>query len=183
MSEHRVASRYAKSLIDLAIEKNIVDAVLADMNTFLAVAHNNSDFASMLKSPVIGGDKKNAVITGIFSKYCQVLTMDFFKIIIRKGREKYLEAIAKNYIEQYNKLNNIIKASIKTAVPVGEQLLNEVKQFLEAQTGKKVQLSSTVDAKLIGGIMVMVEDKLFDATIAGKLDKLKHELINSYISK
>ena len=67
--------------------------------------------------------------------------------------------------------------------PGSEAAVAEVKKHIEAQTGKKVTLTALVDAKLIGGIVVQVEDKLFDASVAGKLGKLKNELLNSYISK
>lgn len=183
MSEYRVAGRYAKSLLDLSREQNSVEAVLADMRSFSSVLATNSELAHLLNSPIIHGDKKFTVLKQIFEKSFQKVTISFFDIIIRKKREKFLQAVADGFIEQYNKLNNVATATVKSAIPLSEAALAEVKKHIEAQTGKAITLTAKVDEKLIGGIVVQVEDKLYDASVSGKLGKLKKELLNSYISK
>ena len=109
--------------------------------------------------------------------------MKFFAIVVRKKREPMLQAVADGFVEQYNTKFNIANASVKSAIELSEAALAEIKSHLESQTGKKINLSSKVDAELIGGVVVQVGDRLFDASIAGKLGKLKQELLNSYISK
>ena len=74
-------------------------------------------------------------------------------------------------------------ATVKSAVQLSDDVLNEIKGHIESQTGKKINLTATVSPDLIGGVVVQVGDKLFDASISGKLSKLKQELLNSYISK
>lgn len=183
MSEYRVAGRYAKSLLDLSREQNNLDAVLGDMRTLAAAISGNSELENLLKSPIINGDKKMAVLKQLFESRFQPVTIAFFGIIIRKKREHFLEAIANGFIEQYNRLNAISSALVRSAIPLSDAALAEVKKHIESQTGKKVNLTAKVDEKLIGGLVVQVEDKLFDASVAGKLGKLKNELLNSYISK
>lgn len=183
MSEYRVAARYAKSLLDLANEQNNLKAVLGDMQHFAAVVDGNKEMHLLLNSPIINGDKKAAVLKALFATQYQPITVSFFDIIIRKRREKYLGAVALGFIEQYNKLSNIANATVKSATTLSDAAIAEVKSHIEKQTGKSINLVATVDENLIGGIVVQVEDKLFDASIAGKLGKLKHELLNSYISK
>jgi F-type H+-transporting ATPase subunit delta len=183
MSEYRVAARYAKSILDLSIEQKSLDAVLSDMQTFANIVSNSGDMRNLLASPIVPGDKKFAVLKHLFEKQFQPLTIKFFDIIIRKKREGFLGAIAKGFVEQYNELNNIANASVKSAVALSEAVINEIKGHIESQTGKKINISATVDPNLIGGVVVQVEDKLFDASVAGKLGKLKQELLNSYISK
>jgi F-type H+-transporting ATPase subunit delta len=102
---------------------------------------------------------------------------------VRKNRAYYLSAIAAAFIDQYNALNNIMQASVKTAHPIDEKLTDEIRQFISSYSGKQVELKSVVDASLIGGLVIQMEDKLFDASVNGKLNKLKHDLLNTYISK
>ena len=183
MSETRVASRYAKALIDLSKEQNNLEVILSDIKDFLANIKRNPQLDVMLKSPVIKGQDKIAILNKVFEKSYHKSTMDFFELIILKNRAYYLDVIAKVFIEQYNILNNIMQATVKTAQNIDDKLKEEIKQYIEKYMGKKVELKSIVDPKLIGGLMIQMDDKLFDASISGKLNKLKQDLLNTYISK
>ncbi|MEI6595815.1 MAG: ATP synthase F1 subunit delta [Bacteroidota bacterium] len=183
MSETRVANRYAKALIDFSVEQNNLEVILNDMKFFLKTLKQNHQIESMLKSPVIVGGDKIAILKKIFDKDLHKDTIRFFEIVIRKNRGFYLNVIAKVFIEQYNILNNIMQATVKTAQAIDDKLKEEIKQFIEKYMGKKVELKSIVDPKLIGGLMIQMDDKLFDASISGKLNKLKQDLLNTYISK
>ncbi len=183
MSEYRVSSRYAKSLLDLAKEQNCLDAVLADMKSFSATVKANKELLNLLNSPIINGDKKFTVLSNVFGKAFQKLTFSFIQIVVRKKREKLLLDIATNFVNQYNEMFQIAGATVKSAVTLSENTLNEIKSQIEAQTGKKISLTAKVEKELIGGLVVQVGDRLFDASVSGKLGKLKQELLNSYISK
>lgn len=183
MSEFRVANRYAKSLLDLSKEQNSLDVVFSDMKTFLDVMTKSPELEKMLKSPLIHGDKKMSVINLLFGKSFHKNTLAFFDIIIRKKREFYLKGVAKAFVEQYNKLNNVAIASVKTATAIDQSVLEEIRLFIEKQTGKKIEVKFQVEPELIGGLVVQMDDKLFDASISGKLQKIKNDLLNSYISK
>lgn len=183
MSEFRVAGRYAKSLIDLSKEQNNLEQLHGDMTSFLSVLKKNPQLEATLKSPVIIGEKKFAVLNKIFGTSFHPTSIGFFQIIIRKNRGMFLKAIAEAFILQYNEIKNIAKAEIKTAVALDEKTFAEVRNFIAKDTGKNIELKNTVDPSLIGGIVVLMEDRLYDASIKGKLQKLKHELLNTYISK
>lgn len=183
MSEQRVSGRYAKSLIDLAIEQNKLEAINADILAFRATLEGTPALTNMLKSPVVQGDKKFAVINKVFGASFNALTISFMEIVIRKKREYYLPDIAIAFVEQYNEINKITTAKVKTAVAVSNEVINEVRSFIEKQTGKKVLLETSVDADIIGGLVIQMEDKLYDASISGKLKKAKQDLLNTYISK
>jgi len=183
MSEFRVASRYAKSLLDLAKEKNIINDIYNDILLFNNTLSQNNQLVSLFKSPVINGNKKFAVVKSIFGSKLNALTIAFIEIIIRKRREMFLLAVAEAFIAQYKDLNNIVNASLKTAVAINDNLTAEVRNFIEKQSGKKIDLTIKVEPNLIGGMVIQIEDKLYDASIAGKLKKAKKELLNTYISK
>jgi F-type H+-transporting ATPase subunit delta len=183
MSEQRVSGRYAKSLIDLAIEQNKLEVINADILAFSSALKANPSLGKMLKSPIVQGDKKFAVIQKVFAASFDKMTMSFMDIVIRKKREYYLPDIAIAFIGQYNEINKITTAKVKTAVAVSDAVIAEVRTFIEQQTGKKVILETAVDADIIGGLVIQMEDKLYDASISGKLRKAKQDLLNTYISK
>lgn len=183
MSDFRVASRYAKSLVDLAIEQNLLDVVCADMKLFKQTIEQNQSLENLLKSPVIKGDKKLAVITQIFANSFNKLTFSFVAIIVRKQREMILVSICEAVIAQYNEINKIATASVKTAVEASAEIKAEIQNFLQQQSGKNVELKMQVDPSLIGGLMIQMEDRLYDASISGSLRKAKQQLLNTYISK
>jgi F-type H+-transporting ATPase subunit delta len=183
MSEHRVASRYAKSLIDLSKEQQIIDTVKQDLIVFQQTLHQNISLQSILKSPVVANGDKIAILKKVFEKSFHKLTIDFFTLVVRKNRSSVLESISQAFMEQYNEFNNIISASVKTAQAIDATVTAEVIRFIETQSGKKVALTATVDPSLIGGLVIQIGDNLYDASISGKLNKVKQNLLNTYISK
>ncbi len=178
MSEIRISVRYALSLFDLAIEQKNLEQVQADMKMFVKTCGENHSLMTILKSPIIDGDKKTGVLEGVFAKHFNKLSVDFMKIIVRKRRESYLLDIANEFLELYKDHNNIVTASVTTASIINEAAKAQIKTNLEKQTGKTIDLVCKVDANLIGGIKIQVGDKLFDDSIARQLNNLKLHLLN-----
>lgn len=183
MSESRVAARYAKSLLDLAKEKNLLKEIHSDMSSLLTILNKQADLWNVLKSPIIKSDKKSQVMHSLFDSKFQTLTLGFFDILLRKKRESFVKEIAQAFIQQYNVMNGIIQATVTTANAADAAFGERMASFIEQQTGKKVELHAQTNPELIGGVVIQVGDKLFDASIAGKLRQIKQELTNTYISK
>ncbi len=176
MSEIRIASRYAKSLIDLANEQQATEAIYADMELFASTCKVNRDLVVMLKSPIIRGDQKRQVIEASFTGFNKLTTL-FVNTVIRKGREAFLPLIAKEVIRMYNEQNNIASAKVTTAFAVDAKVLADIQKTLESKTGKKIVLEMEVDPSLIGGLVVRMGDSLYDASIAKQLKNIKKELV------
>jgi F-type H+-transporting ATPase subunit delta len=140
MSNYRVASRYAKSLIDLATEKNILDVICGDIKLLKLTLNQNVALENLLKSPVIKGDKKMAIINQIFAKSFNELTTSFIAIITRKQREMILESICDAFIDQYNEINKISTATVKTATTTSAEIEAEIKKMEEAIATLKNEL-------------------------------------------
>jgi F-type H+-transporting ATPase subunit delta len=183
MSEQRVASRYAKALIDMSKEQQIIDIVKNDLSVFQQTVHQNVQLQHLLKSPVVNNGDKIAILNKVFGKSFQKITLDFFGIVVRKNRSSVLEAISQSFMDQYNDINNIISATVKTAQAIDANVTAEITAFIEKQSGKKVAITASVDPSLIGGLVIQVGDNLYDASISGKLNKVKQNLLNTYISK
>ena len=104
MNNPRLAIRYAKSLIDLAKEKDQLTEVYEDMKFLQRTCQSNPDFVALLDSPVIEEHKKNKIIEAVITGRVTYLTATFIKLLASKGRESNLPEIVDAYIDQYNEL-------------------------------------------------------------------------------
>ncbi len=183
MSSIRIASRYAKSLLDLAQESKKVEQIKGDLATF-SEAIKNRDLALLIKSPIIKADKKQSIFKAIFDGKVDELTSAFFDIVIKKGREALLPDIAKSFTEQYNTLNGITTARITTAEKVSDAVLQDIKKNIDSMgvKSKNILVTEVVDPTIIGGYILQVGDKLLDASVKASLAKMKQEIVdNTYI--
>lgn len=185
MTDTRAASRYVKSLLGLAIEKNALDQVHDDMLLFTKTVQANRDFKLMLQNPIIRHDKKREILEKIFKGKVHALTMAILDIITRKNREPLLPAIAREFHEAYNEHNSVEKATVTTAVPLDPKLRAEIQKMAKNFTEKKeIELIELVNRDMIGGFVLKVGDRQVDASIANKLKALKLEFSqNPYIKE
>jgi F-type H+-transporting ATPase subunit delta len=183
MADLRVASRYVKSLLGLAVEQGVLEQVHQDMQLFAKVCEENRAFALMLKSPVIRHDKKKDILEKLFQGKVNKLTMAIFNIITSKNREPLLPAIAKEFHNAYNVYKNIGKASVITAIPIDEKLRAEFQTIVQKLSDRKeVELTEKVDPSLVGGFVLNVGDKQIDASIKSKIKSLRMKLShNPYV--
>ncbi|MBI1224613.1 MAG: ATP synthase F1 subunit delta [Bacteroidetes bacterium] len=185
MSVQRIASRYAKSLIDLAQEQGKLERVLEDVQSFQQVAKNR-DFLLMLRSPVVKADTKEKVFKQLFTGKYDETTLAFLHILLRKGRESQLAEIANEFIDQYKAIKHISTVKLVTASKLSEETVKTIHEKLLASTStdKNVELETEVDPDLLGGFVIEFEDKLYDASVAHKLAQLKKNFKdNLYISQ
>ncbi len=183
MADERVAVRYAKSLIDLGQEQGVLDVIHDDMMN-LKEALTNRDLQLLVKSPIIKSDKKISVFRKLFGESYNKITMAFFEILTKKSRENILPEIAKAFISQYKKLKHVSMVKLTTASPLGDAALAEIKSTLlsSKETDEKVEIETAVDPNLIGGFVLELGDKLYDASVAYKLDQIKRKFSeNKYI--
>ena len=172
MSDIRVASRYAKSLLELSAEKKVLDAVHKDMVNLIKTCEENRDLYLLLKNPIIKHDKKRNILNLVFSK-ANKLTLAIFDIITRKNRESILLEIAKQFDIQYNIYNGIERASVTTAVALDKDLKKQLEEVV-AKISKhdKVELVEKIDKDIIGGFILKVGDRQIDDSLRTKLKAL-----------
>jgi len=180
MKGTRVALRYAKSLLSLADERNILEQVKDDMLTLVSVCEENSDFRDMLKSPVVKSDRKAAILKQVFEKEVCELSMTFINLVLEKRREAILGAIANSFIDLYNDLKNIVKATVVTANAITEDTRNKVLSQLKLVAGDaNILIEEQVDESIIGGFVLRIGDTEYNASIANKLQQLKREFVSN----
>lgn len=173
MQGTRVASRYAKSFIDLTIEQGVLEEAYNDMKLISEVCKSNPDFVTFLKSPIIKTDKKQAVLKEVFSKKLNKITDAYIKLITDKKREMYVPEIALEFLNQYKTKKKILTAVITTANGIDEVTRKKVMEIVKGLSDSEVMLEEKINKDVIGGFIIRVGDKQVDASIAQKLNKLK----------
>jgi F-type H+-transporting ATPase subunit delta len=184
MVETKVASRYAKSLLGLAIEQGILDAVKNDMSLIAGTCATSSELTLLLNKPIVSVSKKIAILTDLFGKKINPVTLKFLTLITKKRREPNLEAIANEFVGSYKEYKQIETVVITSAFGLDEKLRKEVLALVKKDTKSEIELVEKVDKSIIGGFIIKKGDKEFDASILKKLNKIKQEFnMNAVVSK
>jgi F-type H+-transporting ATPase subunit delta len=185
MSNHRVAHRYSKSIIELSLEKDILEEVHADFVKLSTMVKGNRDLALMLNNPIISSEKKLKVLNALYATGAQKMTLTFFEIISRKGREDILVDVAKEFESQYNTYKSIQVAELTTTFTIDDKLRNQFIEIVKEISGlESVQLVEKINPELIGGYILKVNDRQLDESLSSKLSELKVEFSeNHYESK
>jgi F-type H+-transporting ATPase subunit delta len=180
MPNPRLATRYAKALVDLAIEKGQLETVYADMQWLLAVCKSNRDFVNVLKSPIIKSDVKKKIVEAVTAGKISEITAAFNKLIITKGRESNLPEITHAFVEAYKEKKNIHTIKLTTAAPVSDTVKEAIVAQVKKSAGfEKIELEEKVDADLIGGFVLQIGDKLVDASIVYDLRAIAKQFENN----
>lgn len=175
MSELTVATRYAKSLIDLAQEQKALEPMREDMALFVSTLKANTELQAVLRNPIIAHSKKKSILHAIFGEKVSKVTLSFFDIMVNKGRGEILFPAALEFVNQYNVIKNIINAKVVSASALSEANLQALKAEVAGITGGSVILNASVDPDLIGGFVLTVGDRQIDTSIATDLKIIKKE--------
>ncbi len=183
MSNHRIAARYTKSLIALAVERGELQAVHSDMQ-LLEKALQNRGLHLLMKSPIVPADKKLAVVKALFEGKVSALTLGYLQLLIRKGREAYLPEITREFFHQYKVIQRITSVRIISAAPLSDAVVAQIKQRIQASglANENLEITTQIDPSLIGGFILGFDDKRYDASLVSRLAALKAEFSkNQYV--
>jgi F-type H+-transporting ATPase subunit delta len=175
MSELTVATRYAKSLIDLAVENKSLEATRKDMELFSQTLRANHELQAVLSNPIIAHNKKIKILEAIFGDKVSKVTDSFFKIMINKSRSEILYPTSKEFINQYNIIKHIVRAYVTSATPLSAANKKSVIAELEGATKGTIELHTKVDPGLIGGFVLTIGDLQVDTSISSSLNRLKQD--------
>lgn len=180
MPNPRLASRYAKSLIDLAQETNQLDAVFNDLRLLEAACKESRSFVNFIKSPVINADKKEKIFHILFSDKISPLSDKFCKLLIKKGRERYLPEIAHAGIQQYRIIKNIRQVKITTAMALEGSLRQDIIEKIKTEIpDEHIELLTVVNEDLIGGFVLETDNTLYDASIMRDLKDVRKQFADN----
>lgn len=181
----RLATRYAKSLVQLAEEKDQLDAVFSDVKRIDRVFETNRDLKLMFKSPIITADKKLSVVQKLFENKIHDLLYRFLVLMIKKGREANFHETVESFVIQYNTLRQITPVTITSAVKLDEGLVQSILANLKKKESlKELELYEVIKPEIIGGFILQYGDKMIDNSVIRSLNTLKNIVEDdSYIKK
>jgi len=180
MPNPRLASRYSKSIMDLALEKGELERVFADMQWLQQVIKESRDFANLLRSPIVKADKKEKIVDAIIGTTVTNITSLFIRLLIAKGRENNLPEIITSFVSQYKQHKNIYPVKLTTATPISESLQKAViDQIKKTSDMQNIELNAVVNEDLIGGFVLEAGDKFIDASVAYDLRQIARQFENN----
>ncbi len=178
MSESRAAARYARAVLDFAVEKKMTDVVENDMRTIVATISGSKELQELIGSPVMKGELKKKAFLAIF-KGSHPITEGLIDLLITNRRISLINEVAFKYIVLNEDLKGKDVAYVTTAVPLSDELEKKVLKEVSKLTGNKITIENRVDSSLIGGFVLRVGDLQYDASISNKLNNIKREFTKS----
>ncbi len=172
-----VAGRYAGALFDLAKEQGQVAQVEQDLGTFQKLIEESADLRRMLRSPVIAADEQAKALAALVAKAgIGGLAGNFLALIARNRRLFAAPDMIRAFQALAARARGEVPAEVTSAVALTEAQLTELKATLKASVGKDVQLKTSVDPSLLGGLMVKIGSRMIDSSLRTKLAGLKSVL-------
>ena len=178
MNDTRAAIRYAKAILDIAVDNKATAAVENDMRSVVKTISDSKELKDMLSSPIIKSESKKKALNSIFSG-ANSITEGMISLLVNNKRIGMLNEVALKYIILNEKLKGQDVAFVTTAVPLTPVLEKKILDQVAKLNGNKVTIENKIDESIIGGFVLRVGDLQFDASIANKLSNLKREFTNS----
>jgi F-type H+-transporting ATPase subunit delta len=176
MKSTKSAGRYAKALLELALDQNKIEVIESNMQQILTVAEEAHDFQVFLNSPLIKVDKKIEVIKSIFGNF-DALSISFLELVSNNGRESYITEIAHSFLNQLKEHRGIVPVTIISAQKLDAKTKEQITSKISASIQGTLEITENVDESLIGGFIVRMGDHQIDASVSNQLNRLKQELV------
>ncbi|MBX2859853.1 MAG: F0F1 ATP synthase subunit delta [Vampirovibrio sp.] len=178
LEQQKVATRYAKALFEQAQADSKVDAVAEDLQALLLITQNVPEFMTFMANPVIRLSDKAAFIDEQVNGKVDGLVLNLLRLMLENNRVEALPALVERYQTLQNEQNNIVDATVITAVPLDSKLTSEMQHNLQVRYSvHQVNINNTVDPSILGGAVIRIFDQVIDGSYAGKLDALKKQVV------
>lgn len=166
------AKRYAKGLLQVGIQTNETDSLLADMQMIGEAMKSTPMLHKTLISPVVKDKVKVSVLKEIFSTKISDTTIRLIDILADKKRLGLLQDVTKSFIELYNQHAGILEINILTAYELDQRQIDKIVGAISATTGKKIKHSIKIDKSLMGGVAIKYGDTVIDGSVRNRLEQL-----------
>jgi F-type H+-transporting ATPase subunit delta len=178
MSGTKAALRYAKAILNFAVEQHKEDDINNDMLLIVNTLEESKELQLMLKNPILKINIKKETLKTIFSSNVSPLTISSINLLIDNNRLDILNEVAEKYTIIYDELKGKEIAKITTAIPLNSELNNQVLNKVKEITGKKASIENIINPDILGGFILRIGDIQYDASIANKLQSLKRQFEN-----
>jgi F-type H+-transporting ATPase subunit delta len=172
---HRV---YAEALRDAAQEKKRLDAVRKQFDEFATALHDSDELLRFLRNPQVELRTKQAALEDLL-KGSDELFLNFVRLLADKSRIAEIEQVYEEWTRLLARQERILELELQTAVELSDKEAAKVVGQIEKASGRKVVATRTVDPDLIGGLVVQAGSLRLDASVRGRLEQLREQLITS----
>lgn len=173
-----VAARYAEALFNVAREQNKVQKFREEYSFAMNVLNFKPQLKIILTHPLIHADEKKAILKGIFSGKISSSILNFLFILVDNKRLEFLERINDHFQEMSGKALGMKKAVIVSAVSLTLEEKRKIKAAFEKKLGIRLKPRYIVENGILGGVIVRIEDKVYDGSIKHQLNRIEQKLIN-----
>jgi len=177
MAGTRAAIRYAKAILDLADSKGVAEAVGNDMALIASTINSNLELHTFIQNPTLTADIKENALLEVFADVNGV-TKGLFHLLFENKRFGILGAIATEFKDLLDEKNGVEIAKVTTAIPLTPELEAKVMAKIKEFSNKTITIQNVVDPAIIGGFIIRIGDKQYNASVANSLQVLKRELNN-----
>ena len=171
------ARRYARALLEVALEKGEAESLRAEIAAMVAVIAAHEDLAALLAHPAVSAERKRKLVTAVATraKASDLLTR-LLTMMGERDRLDLLPMVAAAYAKLWNAHRGVVAAEAVSATPLDETQTRAVARALGAATGREVDLSARVDPRLLGGMLVKMEGRTYDGSVRSRLTALRRTL-------
>lgn len=174
-----VADRYAEALFELAKENDLVDRMDQELTLMTQTIAENSDLRVLFAHPLVAREDKKSLAVKIFGPHLNQLTLNFVQLLFDKNRGHIIELIQARFHHLASRMAKRLTVQLTTAVPIAPEEIEHFRSRLEQEWDRKLEIEHQVDAGILGGARMKVEDQVIDGSIRGALDRLRDDMIHS----
>ena len=171
-----IAEVYAEALFELAAEGEQAEIVGNELNLLGQLQRDYVEWEMFLESPSISHDHKSELITKVFTEKLSDLTFDFLQVLARKNRLGLLSEIQKQFVSLYDEQLGRVRGELTTAIELSQDERQSLTEKINQTLNKTVRLDWRVDAEIIGGMTLALEDKLFDGSVRNRLARFSRQV-------
>lgn len=177
----RVASIYAKAFIGAAEKAGQTDALIEELDSVAAALDQFPKFEAVLASALIPHEEKTQMLDRIFGSRLSPMVLDFLKVLSAHRRLDIVPTVRQEVQKLHDELRGRVRVELRTATPLEDGLSRNLQDSLRRILGVEPQVDPSVDAALIGGIVLRVGDTVYDGSVARQLHQVREQMINRSI--
>jgi F-type H+-transporting ATPase subunit delta len=170
-----LAEVYARSLFEVAVEHDVLDDVHDQLGMWADALGQNRELQVFFFSPRFSSNEKTEAIRKIIDGGDERF-LNFLELLAERHRLPVTFRIRRNFDELWRKAHKLLPVEVTSAVELDEPLVRSIGQRIEERTGQRVELTSKVDPDIIGGLVLRVGNKILDASVHGRLERLRRQL-------
>ncbi|PIR34373.1 MAG: F0F1 ATP synthase subunit delta [Alphaproteobacteria bacterium CG11_big_fil_rev_8_21_14_0_20_44_7] len=177
LNTKELSRRYVTAIFELAKSSGALSKVAKDLDEVQSLLSTSEVLKAMINSPIVSAEQQMIAVEQISEKgKFDALTRNFLTVVAKNRRLKYLAEIITAFKKKISEDNNEIQAEVISAVQLSDAMVNKIKKELSAETGKKVELETQIDAEIVGGLIIKIGSKMYDYSVKSRLNKLRNDL-------